>query len=57
MYDSTLLRLIAERCDPDTIIDILGLTSEEICLVYMSEILKNKEEFLNFLDFEEFGDE
>lgn len=57
MYDTTLLRLIAERLDPDEIVDILGLSSEELALVFMAEIMDKKEEFLNFLDFEEFQNE
>lgn len=57
MHDTTLLRLIAERLDPDELVDMLGLSTQEIALIYMDEIMAKKEEFLNFLDFEEFEHE
>ena len=57
MHDTTLLRLVAERLDPDEIVDMLGLSSEELALIFMSEIMAKKNEFLNFLDFEEFENE
>ena len=57
MHDTTLLRLVAERLDPDEIVDMLGLSSEELALIFMSEIMAKKDEFLNFLDFEEFENE
>lgn len=57
MQETTLLRLIGDRLDPDELVDILGLSTKELALVYMNEIFAKKEEFLNFLDFEEFSEE
>jgi hypothetical protein len=56
MHDTQLLRLISERLDPDVLVDILGLSTNELAIVYMSEVMAKKDEFLNFLDFQEFDE-
>ncbi len=57
MKEFTFLRLLAERFDPDEIIDMLNLTSQEIVIAHMDEIMKQREKFMEYLDFEEFKDE
>ena len=57
MYDTTFIRLVSERCDPEEILDILGITSEELAIVYMKEVMEQKKAFMTFLDFEEFSNE
>ena len=41
----TLLELIREKCDPDELIDILGLTTEELVDRLYDDIIENKEAF------------
>jgi len=45
-----LFALIAERCDPDEIVDILGYSSARLCVVLRKEIINNREKFEEFLD-------
>jgi len=45
-----LFALIAERCDPDEIVDILGYGSARLCVLLRKEIINNREKFEEFLD-------
>lgn len=49
MNNATLLRLVAETLDITDIIDILGITPQEICILYAEEIIKNREKFEELL--------
>ena len=45
-----LLKLIAERLDPDEFIDVLGYSTEHLCNIMRQEVLANKGKFEEFLD-------
>ena len=57
MKEERLIDLIRDRVNPEELIDILGLDINELCIIFYFDIMAKKEEFLNFLDYEEFNDE
>ena len=57
MRDVTFLRLLADRLNPEEIVELLGLSTQELVLFYRDEILARKEELMWLVDFEEFRDE
>jgi len=57
MRDTTYLRLLAERHDPDALVEMLGITSQEIVLMWMEEFIARKPDLLYLVDFTEFNDE
>lgn len=58
-----LMRLIGERVDPDELVDILGYSTDRLCLLLRKEIINNREKFEEYLDayecseFDEWEDE
>lgn len=57
MHESRLIDLIRDRVDPDELVDLLGVSMEELCIIFYSDIMKNKNKFLDYLDQEEFNNE
>ena len=56
MEDSTLFRTIQERCDPDEVIDILGIETGRLCLLLRREVLQAREKFEDYLEIGEPND-
>jgi hypothetical protein len=50
MKTDNLFRLIQDRCDPDDVVDILGIGTGELCLALRGQILAKRELFEEFLD-------
>lgn len=50
METKNLFRLIQDRCDPDDVVDILGIGTGELCLALRRQILEKRELFEEFLD-------
>ena len=44
MRDMTYLRRLAERHDPDALVEMLGITSQEIVLMWPEEFIARKED-------------
>ncbi len=57
MNEDRLIDLIRDRVNPEELIDILGVDITELCIIFYADIMKNRQEFLNFLDHEEFDNE
>lgn len=51
-----LLNRIEERCDPDEIIDVLGLSSSDLVEICRGHIIDKRGEFEDYLDIYE-GDD
>lgn len=50
MEQRKLFQLIQDRCDPDDVVDILGIGTGELCLALRKQILEKRELFEEFLD-------
>ena len=50
MSNNELFRIIADRMNPEEIVDVLGLSSEELVDVLRFEILSNKDKFDDIMD-------
>ena len=48
---------VAERCDPDLIVEILGLTSAQILEAFMDEFIEQREKFKDEDEYEETREE
>lgn len=57
MHEQRLIDLIRDRVNPEELVDILGLSMEELCIIFYRDIMDNKHKFLDFLDQEEFDNE
>lgn len=57
MRDTTYLRLLADRMDPEFLVEILGLTSQEIVLMWADEFIARKEDLQHLVDVPEFRNE
>lgn len=57
MHESRLIDLIRDRVNPEELVDILGISIEELCIIFYTDIMKEKQRFLDFLDQEEFDHE
>lgn len=47
---TVLLERIANTYDPDYLVDVLGITSEELLERFQDKVMENREEFLNLED-------
>ena len=50
MKRQNLFRIIQDRCDPDEIVDVLGIGTGELCLALRRQILEHRERFEEYLD-------
>ena len=50
MENDLLFRLIADRMDPDEVVDLCGIGINELCLRLRGNILENRERFEDYLD-------
>lgn len=57
MREDRLIDLIRDRVNPEELVDLLGLDITELCIIFYSDIMRNKDKFLDFLDHEEFDNE
>ena len=48
-----LLNIIMERVDPDELIDLLGITTDDLCQALFEEIADNRDKILEHLDLED----
>jgi len=48
-----LLALIRERLDPDELIDVLGLTTDELVQELFEKIADNRDKLIDYLEIED----
>jgi hypothetical protein len=57
MHETRLIDLIRDRVNPEELVDILGVSIDELCIIFYRDIMNEKQKFLDFLDQEEFDNE
>lgn len=50
MEQDKLFQLIQDRCNPEEVVDIIGIGTGELCLRLRSYILDNRRKFEDYLD-------